>query len=219
MLSKKFVFIVCFALFSMLILPFGPISAETVGVISGTVKTWKTKVKTAGPKSYKDVVIYLEKVGDNNFPTPSKHLVMDQRGMVFIPHVLVIQKGTTVDFLNNDNELHNVYCMDLGTWPQGETRSFTFNNPGVGTMLCKKHLEMAAYVVVLENPYFTVVELDKKTQSAEFTINNVPPGEYILKTWHKKLKLKGGGQKVSVEEGKTATITIDITKSKYAKKK
>lgn len=227
MSSKKFIFIYC-SLFAMLTLLLGPISAEGAGTISGKVKVWKTRVKTKGDKSYKHVVIYLEKVGDNNFPPPTKHAKMDQRGLVFIPHVITVLKGTTVDFLNNDNDLHNVYCpdedvcgknMDLGTWPQGEIRSFTFNKPGAGTMLCKKHLEMAAYVVILENPYFTVTEIDKATQSAEFTIGNVPPGEYTLNIWHKKLKLKGGGQKVSVEEGKTTTIDIEITKSKYAKGK
>lgn len=224
---KKLLFTQTVAFFTITVLLLGPAAAAGSGTVSGTVKVWKTRVKTNGPKSYKDVVVYLKKAG-GNFPAPAKHVVMDQRGMTFIPHVIAVRKGTTVDYLNNDNELHNVYCpdedvcgknMDLGTWPQGEIRSFTFNTPGAGTMLCKKHLEMAAYVVVLDNPYFTVTEIDKATQSAQFSISDVPAGEYTLMTWHKKLKLKGGGQKVSVEEGKATTVNIEITKSKYAKKK
>ena len=102
--------------------------------------------------------------------------------------------------------------------------------PDVAITLCKLHLEMAAYVVVLENPFFTVAGIGSKTKKASagvqgetqkvsYTIRNVPPGKYVLQTWHKKLKLKGGGQKVTVEKGKTTSADLTITKAKYAKKK
>lgn len=203
------------------------------GTITGTVSLYRTKAKTKGPKSYKHVVVYLEKVGKNAFPPPDKQPKMDQKGMVFIPHVMAIQKGTTVEFLNNDNDKHNVYFLlektdnskdkpqtkNLGTWKPKESRSHKFEDSGIATMLCKLHLEMAAYMVVLENPFFTVAKIDGKTQKAKYIIKNVPPGKYVLKTWHKKLKQKGGDAEVAVEKGKTTQADLVITKSKYAKKK
>lgn len=228
MKTQSNMFAAVVVLFFALTVCFPAGAALGAGTVSGTIKVYRTKVKTDGPKSYKEVVVYLENEAAKKIPPPQKHAVMDQRSMTFIPHVAAIQKGTTVDFLNNDNELHNVYCpeedvcgkdMDLGTWGQGKIRSFTFKIPGVGILLCKKHLEMAAYVAVLETPYFSVAEIDKASQSVSFTIDGIPPGNYVLKIWHKKLLLKGGELQVTVQEGKTTTADIQITKKKYAKSK
>ncbi len=199
---------------------------EGSGSITGTIKLSRAKAKTKGPKSYKDVVVYLEKVGENDFPPPRRPAKVDQKGLVFIPHVLAIQKGTPIEFYNNDNDKHNVYFLyeqskktktkDLGTWKPGETRLYTFQDPKEVTMLCKLHLEMAAYVVILDNPFFTTVPIDGEKQQATFTIKNIPPGKYVLNTWHKKLKLKTGTQEVTVETGKTTEVDLTITKAKYA---
>jgi plastocyanin len=146
---------------------------KSSGSITGQIAIFRTKVKTKGSKSDKDVVVYLEKVGDNNFSPSLKKTKMDQKGLVFIPHVLAVQKGTEVEFLNNDNDKHNVYFVndksgktkDLGTWQPGQSRNHTFDQhhevvkklgvngkPDTMIVLCKLHLEMAAYVVILENP-------------------------------------------------------------------
>ncbi|MBW8015741.1 MAG: hypothetical protein FVQ82_06105 [Planctomycetes bacterium] len=217
---------------------------QASGTITGSISIYKTKVKTKGSKSYKDVVVYLEKVGDNNFPVSIKKVRMDQKGLVFIPHVMSIQKGTNVEFLNTDNDRHNVYFVndksgktkDLGTWKPGESRGHKFEKkhddhhkiikktgkngaPDTMIVLCKLHLEMAAYVVILDNPFFTMTSIDEKTQKAKYTIKNVPPGKYKLKIWHKKLKLKELEKEVVVEKGKKTKADLEITKSKYAKKK
>ncbi len=211
---------------------------QASGTITGSIGVFKTKVKTKGPKSYKDVVVYLEKVGDNDFPPVSiKEVRMDQKGLVFIPHVIAIQNGTNVEFLNNDNDKHNVYFIndksgktkDLGTWQPGESRDHMFDKkievvrvtaivgePDTMIVLCKLHLEMAAYVVILDNPFFTMASIDSETQKAQYTIKNVPPGKYVLRTWHKKLKLMGLKKEVVVEAGKKTTVDLEITKKKYA---
>lgn len=181
--------------------------------VSGVISVQKgRKITTDGPKSYKDVVVYLEAVkkagketdkeADKDTPKEksatgkkAKKAKIDQKGLVFVPHVLAIQVGTTVDFHNSDTVNHNVFCMDkccgenmdLGQWGRDATRSYTFNIPGAATLLCKLHPEMAAYVVVLETPYFTTIEIDGKTRTGSYRLTNVPPGRYTLKTWHKKL--------------------------------
>lgn len=198
--------------------------SKSTGAVTGTLSIWKTKVKTKGPKSSKDIVVYLKKEGENHFPAPKDHASMDQQGLIFTPHVLAIQKGTTVDFLNNDNDKHNVYIlrdssgetMDLGTWNPKEQRSHTFTEPDEIIALCKLHLEMAAYILVLDSPYFTTAEIDGESQKASYVIENVPPGQYVLGAWHKKLKVKGGEVKITIEADKTAKADMIITKSKYA---
>jgi hypothetical protein len=85
--------------------------------------------------------------------------------------------------------------------------------------LCKLHLEMAAYIAVFDNPFFTMASIGGKPQKAQYTMKNVPPGKYQLNIWHKKLKLRGGAREIVVEQGKTTTVDFEITKAKYAKKK
>jgi len=220
-IKRKFILFACLLLISA-----NTHSANAAkGSITGTVAIWKTRVKTKGAKSYKNVIVYLEKVGNNKFSPPAESVNIRQEGLVFIPHVVAILRGSKVNFQNDDHDNHNVYLfddtsgkiLDLGTHGYGVNTEHQFNKPGAVTVLCKIHLEMAAHIVVLENPYFTQVEIDENTQTASFTLQNVPPGNYIINTWHKKLKLKGGGQQVTVTQNKTTKVKLIITKKKYAK--
>lgn len=194
-------------------------------VVSGVIRVEKAKVKTGGRKSFRDVVVYLEPEEPRTYPAPAEHEVMDQRGLTFIPHVLAVQKNTTVEFLNSDNDRHNVYflydktgdTLDIGTWGPGQTVSHIFKDSGLVITLCQLHLEMAAYIQVLDTPFFTVARIDGKTQSGTYEISGVPPGNYELRAWHKKLKMKGGGIKFTVAAGNNQTVDIVITKKKYAK--
>ena len=86
------------------------------------------KVVCKGVKDSADAVVYVASIAGKEFPAPAEHAKMDQHNLVFNPHVLALQAGTTVDFLNSDAVLHNVFspdaCADkfnLGTWPQGQT--------------------------------------------------------------------------------------------------
>ena len=197
---------------------------EQCGAVSGAVELWKAKVRTEGPKNGKDVLVLLEDGNGREFPAADALVSMDQKGLVFIPHVLPVMKGTTVRFLNNDNVDHNICflyektgeTLDLGTWGYGISRDYRFLEPGVVITLCKLHLEMAAYVVVFANPYFVPAAIDADTQKASFLIENVPPGGYVLNVWHKKLRMKGKPQPITVEAGKTIVRDAVITKAKYA---
>jgi len=199
--------------------------AQDTGTVAGVVEVQKARVKTGGAKSFKDVVVYLEPTAPAAYPPPAGHAIMDQRGLVFIPHVLAVQQGTTVDFLNSDHDRHNVYflydntgeTLDIGTWGPGETVSHTFEETGLVITLCELHLGMAAHILVLKSPFFTVAEIDDKTQKATYEIKGVPAGDYVLKAWHKKLKMKAGTARVTVAAGQTATVDVVITKGKYAK--
>lgn len=173
----------------------------------------KGTVKARGVKHSGNAVIYVEKVEGKKFDPPREPAIMDQKNLVFIPHVLPILAGTTVKYLNSDDVLHNVFTPDqcaekfnLGTWPKGQARSYTFKNPGcVSVMLCNVHPEMDAYVVVLENPYCAVSAKD-----GSYTIRGVPAGKYTLKIWHEKLK--GGSQEVTVAGSGETTVNFELAK-------
>jgi plastocyanin len=193
--------------------------------VSGSVAASRASLRTDGPKHDLDVVVSLSPVPAIESPASTAAATMDQLGLVFIPHVLAIQKGTTVTFLNNDNDQHNVYflddntgeTLDIGTWGPGVSVDHVFDTAGMVITLCKLHLEMAAYIVVLEHPWFTVVQLDPDSRTASFSIDGVPPGDYELATWHKKLKQLGGTQRLSVSDNRVTVEEIVITSAKYAR--
>jgi plastocyanin len=169
------------------------------------------KVTAHGVKNSADAVVYIEKIDGKSFPAPKEHALMDQKGLRFHPHVLPILVGTTVDFLNSDDVLHNVFSPDacagkvnLGTWPKGQKRSYTFTKPECqAVMLCNVHPEMEGFVVVCETPYFAVSAAD-----GSYEIKDVPPGKYTLTIWHEKLK--GKPIQIDVPEKGEAKADFDI---------
>src|SRR5271157_3264891 len=162
----------------------------------------KGKVSVQGIKSAENIAVYVDVIPDKKFDAPGEHVVIDQRKMSFIPHVVAVQQGTTVEFLNSDSVGHNVYwpsisgnkklAHNLGTWPKGQTKAFQFNDLGSAPLLCNVHPEMSGYVVVVATPYFAVTNGD-----GEFEIKNVPDGHYALKTWS--------------EDGKPTTQAVDVS--------
>ena len=140
--------------------------------------------QTALPNKQKasNAVVYLE---GSKKAAPLSKAVVDQREMVFSPHVSVVTVGTTVEFPNNDTVFHNVYAyyeskkFDLGMYPQGTVKKVKLDKKGVVALLCNVHSEMSAYIMVVDTPYYAVTDKEGK-----FHINNVPPGVYKLHVWH-----------------------------------
>ena len=171
----------------------------------------KGKVSVPGIKSAENIAVYVDVIADKKFETPKDHVVIDQRKMAFIPHVVAVQQGTTVEFLNSDPVGHNVYwpsvsgnkklSHNLGTWPKGEKKPFQFNDLGTASLLCNVHPEMSGYVVVVPTPYFAVTDKD-----GNFEIKNIPAGKYTLKTWSEDGKPTTQGVDLS-----GATATVDLT--------
>jgi len=154
-------------------------------------------------------VVYVDAIAGKTFPTPAEHPVMDQKGIRFQPHLLIVQQGATVDFLNSDNVAHNIYwrwvgdkrlAHDLGTWPKGERRSFKFDVPGVVPLKCYMHPEMAAYIIVSPTPYYAVTGKD-----GVYKIDNVPDGSYSVVAWHE------GGQELTKAVAVSGDTTVDFT--------
>jgi len=174
----------------------------------------KGKVSVQGIKSAENIAVYVDVIADKKFDPPKDHVVVDQRKMAFLPHVVAVQQGTTVDFLNSDSVGHNVYwpsisgnkklSHNLGTWPKGEKKPFQFNDLGTASLLCNVHPEMSGYIVVVPTPYFAVTDKD-----GNFEIKNIPAGKYTLKTWSEDGKPTAQAVDVSA-----ATATAELTVKK-----
>jgi plastocyanin len=142
---------------------------------------------------------------------PAKPFTIDQKGLLFIPHVLPVPVGSSVDFLNSDNVAHNVFWTaisgnkklghNLGTWPKGEKKTFKFDSPGVVPLLCNVHPEMSAYIVVVPTPYFAVTDA-----TGAYTIQNVPDGSHNVAVWHEGMKQQS--KQVNVSGTTTADFTL-----------
>jgi plastocyanin len=169
----------------------------------------KGVVKATGQKTNADAVVYVDAIAGKTFPAPAAHAVMDQKNLVFTPHVLPVVTGTTVDFRNSDAVLHNVFSPDkccetfnLGSWPQGQSRSYTFKNRCVATLLCKVHPEMEGFILSVPTPYFAVTD-----KTGAFLIKDLPDGDYTVKVWHQKFKAEAS-QAVKVAGPTTANFEL-----------
>jgi plastocyanin len=169
-------------------------SLAQAGEVTGTVSA-------AGLKSAENIAVYIDAIPGKKFDRPVEHVSVDQRNSIFIPHTIVILRGTTVDFLNSDHVAHNVYWPSVGGDKKtrhsltivspGQKKSFEFDDLGSAQLLCNLHPEMMAYIVIVPTPYFALTGGD-----GTFTIKDVPPGTYTLKTWS--------------EDGKPTTQTVTV---------
>ncbi|MGD0049472.1 MAG: carboxypeptidase regulatory-like domain-containing protein [Bryobacteraceae bacterium] len=158
-------------------------------------------------------VVYVEAIPGKTFPPPAKPFEMDQKSLLFQPHLLVAPVGATVEFLNSDKVAHNIFWPaingnkklghNLGTWPTGEKRAFKFDTPGIVPLLCNVHPEMSGFVIVTPTPFYA-----ESDASGSYKIADVPNGSYSVSAWREGMKV----------QTKPATVagdaTLDFTLSK-----
>jgi plastocyanin len=175
----------------------GKEGAEVPAASAGKYESRQFKfVERVNYEEMHDFIVYLEgKVGEKPV-APEKHAQVvtvknpsvTQKGAMFTPHVLPVLVGTTVDWPNNDDILHNVFSFsdtkpfDLGLYKNPTIESVKFDKPGKVDVFCSIHARMNCIVLVLENPYFATAN-DK----GYYSITNVPAGNYKLKAWHERL--------------------------------
>jgi len=142
-----------------------------------------------GPREPQDrrlSVVYLETAPQPAFevPAPSR-AVLDQKNESFVPSVLAISVGSTVDFPNSDPFYHNVFSLskprrfDLGRYPKGQSRSVRFDQPGVVRVFCEIHSHMSAFILVFAHRYFATTDAEGR-----YRIEGIPPGTYTLAVWN-----------------------------------
>ena|SRR5882672_739681 len=220
-------------LFGLVIILFATLAAApvTAGTIIGTVhaqgkpgadadaqcgKYDSRQFKFAERVNYsemRDFVVYIVgPVGDKPKPPQKPAQVVTsrvlQKGAMFSPHVLPIVAGTTVEWPNNDDILHNVFSVsetnpfDLGLYKNPKVERWTFEKAGRVDVFCSIHTRMSCIVLVLENPYFAATN-----EKGVYTIADVPPGTYKLKAWHERLPSQS--REITVPE--TGQVRADFT--------
>jgi plastocyanin len=146
-------------------------------------------------------VVYFETAPRGAFEDrENARATLDQRGERFVPHVVAITTGTTVDFPNNDRTYHNVFSLsktkrfDLGRYAAGRSKAVRFDRPGIVRVFCDIHSHMNAFILVFAHRFFSVTDA-----AGRYEIDSVPPGSYTLSAWFDG----------SVRDQRTVTITAD----------
>lgn len=178
--------------------------ASRPGQVSGSVSV----VHEGRPRPERSVVVVSIEGVPGDEPTPMRASIR-QRQRTFEPAMLVVTRGSTIDFPNEDKIFHNVFSLsraarfDLDLYKSGTSKSVTMRRAGVVDVHCNIHPEMVAKIKVLDTSYFATAAAD-----GTFRIGNVPPGTYTLVAWH----ASGGEERrqVTVTSGTTTTMELEI---------
>jgi plastocyanin len=156
----------------------------------------------------KNVVVYLKDVPYRG-ALATRRVEMNQDHETFVPHVLAVTRGSTIDFPNEDPIYHNVFSLssaasfNLGRYPTGQSRRQPMTKAGIVKVYCQIHSHMSATILVFDHPYFTIPELD-----GSFELTNVPPGDYGIVGWHERV-----GERITtvhVDRGRTVTVDLSL---------
>ena len=166
-------------------------------------------------------VVWLAPLGAPAETTPvaPMHAVLTQKNKMFEPHLLVVTRGSVVDFPNRDPWFHNVFSLfngkrfDLGLYEAGASRTVHFDREGISFIFCNIHPEMSAVVVVLGSRYFAVTN-----KQGDFDIPEVPIGRYMLHVWNEAAMpstLQALTREVQVSEATRSVgiVHLPVTKS------
>jgi plastocyanin len=170
-------------------------------------------------KDYSGVVLWLEPTDHSAVPAAPKSVRIVQQDKHFLPHVVAIPVGGTVDLPNNDPFWHNAFSnfsgepFDIGLYAPRTSRSHTFRHPGIVRVFCNIHSSMSAVIAVLNTPYYVVTP-----ETGKFSIPNVQPGEYELRMFYERAlpdNLKFLERRVTVPEAGLALPLISISETGY----
>jgi plastocyanin len=158
------------------------------------------------------IVVYLEPIGaETRHESSPEPVEMKQDEARFSPSFRAVPRGQTIEMPNGDAIFHNVFSsshpndFDLGTYAAGKSRSVTLDHAGVVKVYCSIHESMNATIFVSPSPWFTIV-----SRTGAYSITNVPPGQYTLKSWCEKLP--EASRPVVVEPGVDLEVDIDLLK-------
>jgi plastocyanin len=209
--------------FVVMVIP-NQLAAARNGTIRGRVELRKTAspierrpgvndLGTAAARDLPDLlrsVVYLESAPRGAFETnESGHAVMDQHNETFVPHVLAITTGTTVDFPNSDPFFHNVFSLsktmrfDLGRYAAGHSRAIRFDRAGIVRVFCDIHSHMNAFILVFSHPFFALTDTEGR-----YHIDNVPPGTYGVIAWNEGTS--SDPRPVTVPDGGAAELDFTL---------
>lgn len=147
------------------------------------------KVTVNGEKTDSNGLVILET--KTKLKVPGQKILkvtIFQRNLQFEPMHSVIPVGSTVTFMNDDREVHNIYSkslnnqFNLGAMAAGTGREMQMSSPGPVILRCNLHKDMIGTLFVVPNGYFT-----ETNESGEYSFDEVESNEYIMQFWHPRL--------------------------------
>lgn len=165
------------------------------------------QAQLAPPSEVENVVIFLKDAPART--VPARRTAIRQKGETFLPRIVAVPVGSTVDFPNDDPIYHNVFSLsrartfNLGRFPRGESRAVRFDKAGIVKVFCDIHSHMSAAVVVFTHPWFAIPDADGR-----FDIPDVPAGEQQLTAWHERLG--DTTIPIRVEPGRGASVEFTL---------
>jgi plastocyanin len=182
-----------------------PVSAPPPSAAYGSRRVSATT--TAGSE-LANVIVFVKDAPRPPAVTPVRASIV-QQNETFVPRVVAITTGSTVEFPNGDPFFHDVFSLsrsgsfDLGSYPKGKSKSETFKHPGLIKVYCHLHSHMTASIMVFDHPYFTIPALD-----GGFAIDDLPAGTYAVSAWHERIG--ESTQQVTIETGRTAELQFAL---------
>ncbi|HWO24949.1 MAG TPA: plastocyanin/azurin family copper-binding protein [Kofleriaceae bacterium] len=140
---------------------------------------------------------------------------MKQEGKQFVPRVMAVQKGTRVEFPNQDAVFHNVFSVtpdnsfDLGSYRQGESKSVTMSKAGVVSVYCNMHPQMVGHILVVPSNLYTRAGAD-----GFYRLPNVPAGKHKIVAWAPNAKPTSMEVEITADE--VTTLELDVKRGREA---
>lgn len=156
----------------------------------------------------RNVVVFLADVTPQA-DLPAMRVSIEQKDEQFVPHTVAITRGSTVEFPNSDPFFHNVFSLsrpatfDLGRYPSGQSRPWTFTKPGVVKVYCHIHAQMSAVIRVFDHRWFTI-----PNEGGAFVLEGLPAGEHTLVAWHERIGERR--DRVTVRAGGTTEVAFTL---------
>lgn len=168
------------------------------------------RVLTGKQRGLANVFVYIKSgLEGKTFEPPRTAVVLDQHGCMFVPRVLALRTGQTLQVKNSDPVTHSVHPMPQNSreWNQQQAagapdleRKFIRSEVIIPTK-CNVHSWMKSYLGVVDHPYFFVTD-----DSGDFSWSNIPPGEYTIAAWHETLGERT--EKVTLGPAETKTLNF-----------
>ena|SRR5579862_1215838 len=148
------------------------------------------EVMTDSRGDLQNVIVYVaEGLGDRTFDIPSEPVTVEQKGCMYMPHVLAVRANQPLHVVNDDPTSHNIHPTPANNreWnkaePPGSSVEEAFAREEIAIPVkCNLHPWMHGYIAVFKHPYFAVTGKD-----GSFDLRSLPPGTYTIKAWHEKL--------------------------------
>ena len=182
--------------------------------ICGATEKYEEALVVGEGNALKNTIVYLIDISKGKDFDKAAKPEIDQKGCQFNPHVQIVPVGARVTMLNNDKVNHNVHIFSKINPPVNKQQTKNRKKmrlkgvkkvEGPVSVKCDIHGWMSAWVAYVPHPYFAVTN-----EKGEFTLEDVPAGEYKLGYWHETCGTNNKAPvAVTVEAG--GTVTQDFT--------